>query len=309
MTSLIATSVVRGSQQGDSHGGIYLVNLDTDEILQPVNWNRVDIDWQGRGWDRGLRGIGFHKGEIYIVASDELFVFDQNFQLIASYKNQYLKHCHEVSQFGAHLFIASTGYDSILGFDLETKTFNWALNVQTDGLRFQANRFNPKGDKGPLMLNKLHLNMVHCDQGGMFISGLHSKALLRFDGKNIGVLSTLPEGVHNARPFKDGIVFNDTQKNVVRYESPDSRAILRIPRFAPHKLTHTKLDDTRLARPGFARGLCVLSEQEIAIGSSPSTLTIYDLDTQKATKVINLSMDVRNAIHGLEIWPFAWPSK
>ena len=57
MTSLIATSVVRGSNQGESHGGIYLINTDTDEILQPVDWNRMDIDWQGRGWDRGLRGI------------------------------------------------------------------------------------------------------------------------------------------------------------------------------------------------------------------------------------------------------------
>ena len=43
------------------------INLDTDEILQPVDWNTMDIDWQGRGWDRGLRGIEFHEDQIYIV--------------------------------------------------------------------------------------------------------------------------------------------------------------------------------------------------------------------------------------------------
>ena len=49
MTSLIATSVVRGSNQGESHGGIYLINLETEEILNPVDWDKIDIDWQGRG--------------------------------------------------------------------------------------------------------------------------------------------------------------------------------------------------------------------------------------------------------------------
>ena len=84
MNKLIATSVVRGSNQGESHGGVFLINLETDEILQPVDWNTVDIDWQGRGWDRGLRGIEFHAGNVYIAASDELFVFDQSFNIVAS---------------------------------------------------------------------------------------------------------------------------------------------------------------------------------------------------------------------------------
>ena len=82
---------------------------------------------------------------------------------------------------------------------------------------------------------------------------------------------------------------------------------MRVPKFAPHKLTHTKMDDTRLARQGFGRGLCMISDTELAAGSSPSTITIYDLESQKPTKVVNLSMDVRNAIHGLEVWPFDWP--
>ena len=191
MTSLIATSVVRGSNQGESHGGIYLINTDTDEILQPVDWNRMDIDWQGRGWDRGLRGIAFHNDHIWVAASDELFEFNQKFELVASFKNEYLKHCHEISVFGRHVFIASTGFDSILGFDLEARTFNWALQVQTVGLGFAARRYDPQGEEGPRMLNKLHLNSVYCEQGGMFFSGLRMKSLLRFDGRNFGVLSSI----------------------------------------------------------------------------------------------------------------------
>ncbi len=309
MANLIATSVVRGSNQGESHGGIFLINLEAGQILQPVDWNTVDIDWRGRGWDRGLRGIEFHEDKIYVAASDEIFVFDTSFDMVASYRNAYLKHCHETCIHGHHLFLTSTGYDSILGFNLETETFDWALKVVTDGMVFGANRYDPNGDDGPLQVNKLHLNSVYCDDGGMYISGMRTGALLKFSGKAIGVMTTLPEGVHNARPYMDGILFNDTRSDAVRFESPASQRAFRVPRFAPHKLTHTELDDSRIARQGFGRGLCVISENEVAAGSSPSTVSIYDLREQKAVKVINLSLDVRNAIHGVEVWPYAWPGR
>lgn len=307
MTCLIATSVVRGSNQGESHGGVYLINTDTDELLKPVDWNNIDIDWSGRGWDRGLRGIGFHDGKIYIAGSDEIYAFDQGFNLVASYRNPYLKHCHEMSIHGGHLFVASTGYDSIVGLNLETECFDWGMHVVTDGMEFVAQRFDPQSDKGPRLLNKLHLNNVFCNTGGMYISGLRSNALLRFAGKSLGVVTTLPEGAHNARPFRDGIIFNDSRADTLRYESPDTRKAWRVPRFADHKLTHMNMDDSSIARQGFGRGLCAMPEQQIAAGSSPSTVTLYDLEEQRPKKIINISMDVRNAVHGLEVWPYAWP--
>ncbi|MEM1111392.1 MAG: hypothetical protein AAGI11_05735 [Pseudomonadota bacterium] len=307
MPKLIASSVVRGSNQGESHGGIYLIDTDTDQLLNPVDWNNVDIDWEGRGWDRGLRGIAFHNDNIYVAASDEIFVFNQGFELVQSFRNPYLKHCHEISIHGDHLFIASTGFDSIIGLNLNSGQFDWGLHLVSDNGIFGMRRFDPQSDKGPLLLNKLHLNSVYCDQGGMYISGIRTENLLRFNGKAVGVMATLPKGVHNARPFRDGILFNDTQSDAVRFEAPESRKAYRVPRYAPHKLTHTELDDTRIARQGFGRGLCVISENVIAAGSSPSTVTLYDLQEDKPQKVVNLSMDVRNAIHGLEEWPYPWP--
>ena len=309
MTNLIATSVVRGSHQGESHGGIYLINLETGQILQPVDWNTIDIDWRGRGWDRGLRGIAFHQDNIYVAASDELFVFDQAFNILASYRNPYLKHCHEICVHEHHLFLTSTGYDSILGFNLETASFDWAFKILTDGTIFRAKRFDPIGDDGPLLINKLHLNNIHCDSRGMYISGTKTGALLKFNGKAVGVMSTLPIGVHNARPFLDGVLFNDTRSDAIRFESPSARKAFRVPRLAPHKLTHTHADDSRLARQGFARGLCPISDKDIAAGSSPSTVSIYNLDEPRPIKAVNLSLDVRNAIHGLKVWPYQWPAK
>ena len=39
-------------------------------------------------------------------------------------------------------------------------------------------------------------------------------------------------------------------------------------------------------------------------GSSPSTISLYDVEANQKVGSVNLSMDIRNAIHGLEAWPF-----
>ena len=54
LPKLIATSVVRGSQQGGSHGGIYTVDFESPTGEQHVDWNTSKIDFEGRGADRGL---------------------------------------------------------------------------------------------------------------------------------------------------------------------------------------------------------------------------------------------------------------
>jgi len=48
-SKLITTSVVRGSEQGESHGGVYLIDLENQKTRQVIDWNTADIDWQGRG--------------------------------------------------------------------------------------------------------------------------------------------------------------------------------------------------------------------------------------------------------------------
>ena len=307
MVKLVTSSVVRGTQQGESHGGIYLIDIDKQEVEQVIDWNTVDIDWQGRGWDRGLRGIAFDRDRVYIVASDELFAYDKKFNLIASWRNPYLKHCHEICVYKGKLFITSTAYDSIIAFDLDKQVFDWGMTIQSRQFQFNAKRFDPMGDDGPIMVNKLHLNNVFCNEHGMYISGLKSGGMLHYNGSQIRMAVELPAGTHNAQPFRDGVLFNDTNSDVLRYtgrgEGGEDRA-MKVPRFNPNELTHMDKADKVMARPSFARGLCVISDTIIAGGASPSTITLYDLAANKTIGSVILSKDVRNGIHGLEVWPF-----
>lgn len=266
----------------------------------------MDIDWQGRGADRGLRGIAIHGETVFIAASDELFAYRPDFSPIGSWRNPYLKHCHEIAVWEGNVFLTSTGYDSILAFDIEKRQFHWALHVDMEQFRFKGMVYDPNGSDGPLMLNKLHINNVVPEQGGMYIAGTKTGGMLHFNGQHVRMAVTLPAGSHNAQPFRDGVLFNDTASDSVCYigrEGTEDRSIA-VPRYDRGELTHTDLDDSRIARQGFARGLCVLSPRVVAGGSSPSTITLYDLKESRQLMSVRMSTDIRNAIHGLEKWPF-----
>ena len=273
-------------------------------MAQPVDWNSANIDWQGRGWDRGLRGIAFDEDKIYIAASDELFVYSPEFRQLASFRSPYLKHCHEIHRYKRRLYLTSTGHDAILGFDLDEQEFTWGLQVTKTVDGFAATPFSPTGVDGPPLRNDLHINNVFCTPRGMFISGLRIDGLLRYTGNQINLVFPLPTGTHNAQPFRDGVLFNDTDSDLVRFVSPEKERLFRVPRYENSLLTHTDLDDSRIARQAFARGLCTIGDSLVAAGSSPSTITLHDLESMKTTLSINLTMDIRNAIHGLEVWPF-----
>lgn len=150
MTTLIATSVVRGSHQGESHGGVYLVDFEQQSVAQAIDWNTADIDWQGRGWDRGLRGIAFDGERVFIAASNELFVYSPEFELLASYRNPFLMHCHELHVYQRRLYITSTGFDSILGFDLDSNRFCSACTWSVWAVVFRVRRLTRKEKMGLL---------------------------------------------------------------------------------------------------------------------------------------------------------------
>ncbi len=272
-----------------------------------IDWNSAGINWQGRGADRGLRGIAFDRDRIYIAASDELFAYTPNFKPVDSWRSPFLKHCHEITVWERTLYLTSTGFDSILGFHLDEQRFHWAMHVQSENYRFKATRFDPMSNDGPLMLNRMHINNVHCSENGMHISGLRTGGMLHFNGRGVNMAVQMPPGIHNARPFRDGVLFNDTEADALRYtgrgEGAEDRA-MKVPAFDPATLEHRDAADDKVARPGFARGLCVLSDSVVAGGSSPSTISVYDLAANERVLSVNLTMDVRNAIHGLARWPF-----
>lgn len=274
------------------------MDLEQQSARHVIDWNKPDIDWLGSGGDRGLRGIAFDQDRIYIAASDQLHAFSPEFRLLESWSSPYLKHAHGIFIWQRTLYVSSAGYDSILGFDLDQHRFTWAMHVQLQRNRFKPAAFDPMSGDGPLMLNKLHLNNVYCSEHGMYISGLRSNGMLHFNGSDVNMAVQLPAGSRDARPFRDGVIFNDSESAVLRYtgrgEGEEDRA-MALPN------NDNGGDDES---PRFARGLCVLSDNIVAGGSAPSTIAMYDLARNEMLGSVAISADGNNAIHSIVQWPF-----
>ena len=306
---LLATSVIRGSEQGQSHGGVFLIDPASQSVRQTLDWNTANIDWSGRGWDRGLRGIAFHGEDIHIAASDEVFVYDRQFNRLRSFRNRYLKHCHEISIHRDILYLTSTGFDSILAFDLIAQRFSWGLHASKTGGEWLAHRFDPNSDVGPPPGNVFHINNIDCSDDGLCFSGLRTNGIVGLSSQaRLTLQVELPPGTHNARLFAGGVIFNDTGADHLRYVTRNGEERrFRFPTYDPEQIESAGVDDSNIARQGFGRGLCIIDERLVAAGSSPSTVSVFDLVSGQTVFSTNFSMDIRNAIHGLEVWPYSLP--
>lgn len=96
-----------------------------------------------------------------------------------------------------------------------------------------------------------------------------------------------------------------TKKDMVFYADHNGSTIFQweLPCYEEHKLINVNLPKD-YARQKFGRGLCTAGKDLIIAGSSPATITLYRLNEKNPVTSINLSKDVRNAIHGLEVYPY-----
>lgn len=304
---VLTTTVIRSAHEGSSHGGAYLVDLESGAIDQVLDWNDGSIDWSGRGGGRGLRGIAYHGDEVFIAASDEVFIFDERFRKLRTIRNRYLKLCHEIVIDRRHLYLTSTAFDSILVYDLAASRFVAGHCVRADAagqLGFRS--YDPEGDGGPTEEDTTHINSVTVADGTIFLGGMALNRLLAIEAGKVRAHARLPRRTHNAQPFGGGVLANFTGSDCVAWFTLEGtmRWSMPVPRYAPEQMTHADLP-ADFARPAFGRGLALIDGNHLVAGSSPATLAVYGLAPAQLLKTITLSLDVRNAVHGLALWPFA----
>jgi hypothetical protein len=294
---------------------VYVVDLGNGQIEQVIDWSAGDIDWEGRGGDRGLRGIAFHRDRLVLAASDEIFVYDRDFRLETSFRNRYLKHCHEITVAGDSLFMASTGFDSALELDLRTGRFVRGYCLRF-GEMWRARRrlrlrprptfrvYDPMSGDGPTAGDTCHLNNVHHEDGALYVCGVGLGTLWTIRDDRLQRYARVPYGSHNARPYKEGVLLNHTATDRVAYVARGGRVLRSYPirRYEGHELAHAELPSD-MARQAFGRGLAVIDDDLFVAGSSPATVTVYRFDPPRVEASVNVTMDVRNAVHGLEVVP------
>jgi hypothetical protein len=305
MNKLIATTIVHGADAVETHGSLYLIDLQAQEVHRVFSLESRDIEWFGEEGGRGLRGIALDRDWLYLAAGHRLLALDRRFRQTASWENPYLADCRGICVHDGKLYVVSAGNDCVVRFDLKAKEFDWAMQIQSEYFQFKPAYFDPRSDEGPLFINKLRLRSVHCDEGGMRIAGLSTGGLLHFNGSSIHMSVELPQGAQDARFFRKGIVFNDSRAGVVRYvgqeDESEDRAI-RVPFFMPFDHQPHEPDEVRMLKRGYARGLCILSRVAVAGGSTPAGVSIYDLRAGKKRLTVNFTKNVREAVNDIAAW-------
>jgi hypothetical protein len=305
MSSLVATTVVHGAEAGRVHGSIYRVDLAAQQVHQVFKLRSGDIEWYGEEGGRGLRGMVFDGDRLYVAASNRLLAFDRNFRQKDAWENRYLADCHGICVHRRRLYLASTGNDCILGFNLDEQEFDWAMQVQSEHFQFRPVAFDPGGDDSPLFINKLGLINVHGDEGGLRIAGLNTGGILHFNGETIQMSVELPRGAQDAQFFRNGVVFNDSRAGVLRYQGREDDAedrAIPVPLFVPSDHSRHDSDAVRALKRGYARGLHILSGIAVAGGSTPAGVSVYDLRAGKRLMNVNFTKNVREAVHCVAPW-------
>ncbi len=315
LPTVLMTDVVRSSQQGDSHGGAYLIDLESGNFEQVIDWNTTAIDWQGRGMGRGLRGICYVDNEIYIAASDELFVFDQGFNVLRSFSCKYLHHCHEICYDGErYIYLSATSFDSILRFDTKLQVFDiaWWIHPVTKvhrGKRVRAlgsKPYDPNSKAGPEKADTLHINNVTMHEHDVCFSGLRFGVFLKLHANQLKPIAAIPQTTHNCQMIGQRVLMNSTGNDaaVIQTTQGEIEKTFSFPTYPVEELLNTGIPGD-YARQAFGRGLCVHEDSGLVIaGSSPGTVTAFDVQSGDVLRSVRVSNDLRNAPHGLEVWVF-----
>ena len=146
-------------------------------------------------------------------------------------------------------------------------------------------------------------------RGGLYLEWMLEcrrarRGMVHFNGTSLAMSAELPAGTHNAQPSRNGVLFNDSEADRLRYAG---RAIR--PKTGPWRC------------PGIRHGICRTPSSTTAasrarashagLRSCPTRRWLFAFDRGRVrprreppARLGNLSMDLRNAIHGLEVWPY-----
>jgi len=319
LPKVLSTSVIRAAECGDSHGGLYLIDLENETHQLVLDWKDESIDFEGRGGERGLRGVVCYNDYIYLASNSAILKLNLKFEILDQFTNEHLDNIHEIHIHGDELLITSTGFDSIIWFDLKEEKFQSAFlfrketnpssvfkkirNRLMPKQRFISKFFNPNIPNQVERFDSTHINSVFTDDDWVYFSGTSLNHLYRIEKSGLAKqFYSIPSKTHNGRFSNGSVYFNNTPTNIVKRVNPLTNDVLEyhIPDIVE---VEDKINSDQIAKRSFNRGM-LFHDDFLIVGSSPSNITVFDIRSGEFIKQIQLSNDIKNAIHGIALYPF-----
>jgi hypothetical protein len=290
---ILATSIKRCSIAGP-HGQLYLIDFNSNTFSKVFELDSK-INTYGRGGERGLRGIVFDKNtnRYFVAKHNSIIILDKNFLPIDEVFNNYFGDIHDLYLFENILYVVSTAFNSIIAIDINNNSFRFGLYFNFD------KTFIFKNNASILKQDKSHVNNVFVNKSGIYVCGTKLDGVYKYlNGKTVKYAS-VPLGTHNAQPYNDLILCNDTDHSKVIFCNLQGQIVKQVNKTVidPEKMINCHKND-RIVRQPFARGLSY-STSFLFGGSPPDMVSVYDINSFELIKEINMSFDITNAIYGV----------
>lgn len=319
---IICTTVVRAAKQGDIHGGLYVIDTDTSEILHHAPYDKEFVNDNERGGERGLRGICVLPDRIVVADSSGFIELDKKTYAIKRTHQdpEVFKSIHEICFFDGYIWATSTAYDAIVKVDLDfnVKGF-WKIageDKPDHKVLTEKKKIDPSEKSED---DNYHINSI-CTYGDQLlfsglITGLYDfedmstncpmpyvsgQILKEFGIAKPGTKVTKAASfIHNFYEYDDYFMANFTTFGVLAMARKQLGGVAfdvaRIP-----KAKNTKFCVDNIAVNNWNRGLA-RCDNLVFVGSSPARVLVYDLYRAEFIKEIQLETDMRHCIHGLEV--------
>jgi len=297
---LIISTVFRGSKANEPDGYIYIVDVDKWEVIKEIAHHpNKDVNFSEVGGSRGLRGIIVYNDFVYITTATGVNKYcKESLSLIDSYNDKKIIHgSHEMCLFENHLWVSCACSDSVVKLDLDLNPIS-------------ATHFDFKNNTckvSPVVnwkhaAGKSHLNCVSCHNNRLVVAGINS-GLFDFSGN---LLQKSPgHSTHNFYEYNDFSLVIYTRNHYLliyinKKKATMKKRRLRIIQSVPLDMSHQK-NTNKYILHNWHRGL-YRKDDLVYVGSSPARISEISLSKEKVLRVLKLSNDVGNAVHGLELF-------
>ena len=293
---LIFTTVIRAADLGDAHGGLYVLDCDSQEIVHYEPCTDNFSNENERGGERGLRGISVQDDRIYVAGSNSIRIIDpNNYSTISSIENsEFLNSIHEICYFDDSLWVTSTGINSIvkLSSDLKIEDVWHIKGVMHDSHHTVEGKERIESTDG--IGDDIHINSISAHNGRVVFAGSLTPL---YDFNTLEEVQDLAIGgfTHNFEEFPDVVLANKTYVRRLEVVSDYDRILYPIPLYSGDLIEAPD----EIAKPDWLRGMA-RKDNLVFLGCSPARILVFDLDKRMFIQEINLSNDARCCIHGID---------
>ena len=310
---VFATTVLRES--GHALTG-YLLELDwrigAVRRSLPIPVDTRHPLWNGRGGNRGGRGLAVHDGVLYVATAMSVLMYDTELQFIGELASPYLCGLHELFAEPDGLWCTSTVHDLIVKIDYQGRMLDqwWgsespalqralryegrALNLD---LKFPTGTFEAEYDRY-CQEERLHVNTVWRHDGELYVLACRKNALIRIRPEPETIILEDPAlgSPHNGILTPDGrVLINDTINQRLRiYDRQTGQCEKTI-----ETIVRQEGRSSQFVRVGWQRGLAHAEGSIYLVGTSPAAVFEVDIDSGRIGRLCVIDQDVRHCIHGL----------